>query len=84
MGDRRPAPLDAPPDSEPDRAGGLRPAAFIREHPWITAIMVVSTLGGAGAGPLLLDETWSLARQVGAGGFLGAWVGLTITVTKMI
>ena len=57
---------------------------FVRLHPWITAIMLICTVGGGVAGPWLLEETWSLARQIGAGAFLGAWIGLTITVTKMI
>ena len=56
----------------------------LREHPWIAAIMLACIVGGALAGPRLLDEDWTLLRQVAAGGFLGAWVGLTITVTKMI
>lgn len=59
-------------------------AAFVRAHPWITTIMAVCTIGGAIAGPVFFDAEWPLARQIAAGAFLGAWVGLTITVTKMI
>jgi len=57
---------------------------FVRTHPWITAIMLACTVGGAIAGPSLFDETWPLARQIAAGAFGGAWVGLITTVTKMI
>ena len=56
----------------------------VREHPWITAIMLVCTVGGGLAGPQLFDDDWSLLRQVAAGAFGGAWIGITITVTKMI
>ncbi len=71
-------------DPEPVPTGFAGIAHLVRAHPWITAIMLACTIGGAAAGPFLMDETWTLARQIGAGGFLGAWVGLTITVTKMI
>ena len=87
-----------PPSERPSRTGptvdphevsvpplfseGLIP--IVRDHPWITAIMLATTLGGAAAGPWLFEADWSLARQIGAGAFCGAWVGITITVTKMI
>ena len=70
---------ETPTEPPPSVAIGL-----IREHPWITGIMLACTLGGALAGPQLFDEDWSLLRQVAAGAFGGAWVGITITVTKMI
>lgn len=72
---------ESPPE-DLDDAEGL--AGFVRTHPWVTAIMLVCTVGGAFAGPFLFDETWPLARQIAAGAFGGAWVGLITTVTKMI
>jgi hypothetical protein len=85
----RDGPQDAGPDAEarPDTEDQTPPSGaigLIREHPWITGIMLACTLGGALAGPRLFDDDWSLLRQVAAGGFGGAWVGITITVTKMI
>jgi len=56
----------------------------LQAHPWITGIMFVCTVGGAIAGPVLMDADWPLIRQVAAGGFLGAWAGLTMTAIKMI
>ena len=76
------------PAGEPDEAieplfsNGLTP--ILRNHPWITEIMLVCTIGGATAGPWLFEAEWPLVRQVAAGAFGGAWVGITITVTKMI
>lgn len=72
------------PDTEDEAPALGSPSEIVRAHPWITAILAVCTLGGCVAGPILLDESWPLARQIAAGGFLGAWVGITITVTKMI
>lgn len=87
---------EAPPAHDPARDPARDPAVaprtslakrladLVRAHPFIAAILLVCTLGGAAAGPAVFDETWSLARQIAAGAFLGAWVGITITVTKMI
>jgi hypothetical protein len=66
----------------PKSGDGVR--GLVREHPWITGIMCLGIVGGGLAGPWLFDEDWSLLRQVAAGAFGGAWVGITITVTKMI
>jgi len=79
----------SPPDHEPRTSAEVEAAPaglsdFVRAHPWITAIMLACTLGGAVGGPFVFEEAWPLARQIAAGAFLGAWVGLTITVTKMI
>jgi len=82
-----PRPPDAPPGQasvEPATRDRFRVADLVREHPWITAIMLVCTVGGALAGPTLFDPDWTLLRQVAAGAFCGAWVGITLTVTKMI
>ena len=77
------------PDPDPTHADSTAqplsgPLGLVRENPWISAIMLVCTVGGTLAGPWLFDEEWSLLRQLAAGGFGGAWVGITITVTKMI
>jgi len=82
--ERRPSAGAPPTPPETTPAASLPLASLVREHPWITAIMLVCTVGGALAGPSLFDEDWSLLRQLAAGAFCGAWVGLTLTVTKMI
>jgi hypothetical protein len=82
--DGPPRDADAGPEEAAPRAERPRTAReLVRTHPWITGILVATTVGGAIAGPFLFEETWPLARQVAAGAFLGAWVGLTMTVTKM-
>lgn len=82
----------AQPDPKPEPGAGASShgvsqaglVGSIRSHPWIALIMFVCTAGGAAMGPAIMDEAWPLARQIAAGAFLGAWVGITITVTKMI
>jgi len=83
-GPRTPPAPSGPPPEETATHAPLRLAGVVREHPWITAIMAVCTVGGALAGPVLFEPEWTLLRQVAAGAFCGAWVGITLTVTKMI
>ncbi len=78
---RADAPTTDPESTSPPSPRG--PLAFVRQHPWITAIIGVCTIVGAVAGPFWFDETWPLTRQIAAGAFLGAWIGLITTITKM-
>jgi hypothetical protein len=59
-------------------------AEVIREHPIITTVMVVCTLGGAIVGVSMLSADWSLARRLAGGLIGGAGIGLLITATRMI
>jgi hypothetical protein len=59
-------------------------AAVIREHPIITTVMVVCTLGGAILGVSMLSADWSLARRLAGGLIGGAGIGLLVTATRMI
>jgi len=77
-------PTEASAEVDPRATPPRSLAELVRAHPFIAAIMLICTLGGALAGPAVFDEAWSLARQIAAGAFLGAWVGITLTVTKMI
>jgi hypothetical protein len=52
---------------------------MIRDHPYITAIMVGIVLSVQ-----LLPADWALARRIAAGSVAGAGVGLFITAGKMI
>jgi hypothetical protein len=56
---------------------------LMRRHPVIVATLVVCTLLGAGLGPWLLTEEWSLARRLAAGAVAGAGTGFLLTATKM-
>lgn len=80
----RPSAAPGPSAHVPGPPADGRALRLVREHPWITAIMLACTVGGALAGPALFDDDWSLLRQLAAGAFCGAWVGITLTVTKMI
>ncbi|HVP29240.1 MAG TPA: hypothetical protein VMW35_08765 [Myxococcota bacterium] len=63
-------------------ASSLR--ALVRQHPVITAVLVVSTVAGALAGPSVLPPEWSLARRMIGGALAGGGIGLLMTATKML
>jgi len=67
---------------EPGGSPGIREA--IRAHPVVTTVMVVCTVAGAIAGPLLLPEEWSLLRRLAGGVVAGGGTGLLLTATKML
>jgi hypothetical protein len=72
-----------PPGTRSKTPGGVFSRA-IRDHPVITAVMVVCIAGGAALGLLGLDPEWSVARRLAGGIVGGAGVGLLITATKMM
>jgi hypothetical protein len=74
-------PPHAQPGNERTADAGWR--ARLRRHPVITATFVVCTVAGALAGLQLGPEAWPTWRQLLAGAFSGAGVGLLVTATKM-
>jgi hypothetical protein len=56
---------------------------LLRRHPVIVATIVACTLLGAGLGPWLLAEEWSLARRLAAGAVAGAGTGFLLVATKL-
>ena len=56
----------------------------LREHPVITAVMLLCTVAGAVAAPLILPESLSETRRVLGGAVSGAGIGLLLTAYRMI
>jgi hypothetical protein len=66
---------------EPEQTLSLR--TLPRDHPVITAILVVCTLAGALIGALYLPGEWHLARRIAAGAVSGAGTALLLTFTRL-
>jgi hypothetical protein len=57
---------------------------LLRRHPVITALMVVTTVGGMLLGGLYCPAEWSLARGLAAGALSGFVVGIFCTAPRII
>ena len=71
----------SPDASEPP---AWRAVQAIRDHPYLTAIMVGCVAVGVVLAIQLLPADWALVRQIAAGSVGGAGVGLIITAIRMI
>jgi len=72
------------PGREPTPRPGSLLRGGIREHPWITVVMVGGVLIGAAAGYVYLTEEWSALRRLAAGAVGGFWVSFLLTATRMM
>ena len=58
--------------------------SFVRSHPAIVVVMIVTTLAGLAAGLVWLPEEWPAWQRALGGLVSGAGVGFLVTATKMI
>ena len=55
---------------------------LLREHPYLTALVVGCTLIGGALGVVLLTQEWPLWRRIAGGLLAGVSVGLLMTATR--
>lgn len=59
-------------------------SSSIRKHPWFTAILLVSALGGAVFSFYLAPPEMGIARRVVGGVIAGVGIAVTIILTRVL